>query len=79
MTSAQCRAARALLNWKQTDRAKRAGIGIATVLNFEAGATIMRANIAVIKIAFEAANIEFIDDGVASPEGGEGVRLRQSP
>jgi len=36
ITAAQCRAARALLDWKQSDLAERAGIGLSTVQDFEA-------------------------------------------
>jgi len=35
ITPAQCRAARALLNWSQSDLAERAGVTLATVQNFE--------------------------------------------
>lgn len=37
ITAAQCRAARALLDWKQSDLAERAGIGLSTIQDFEAG------------------------------------------
>jgi len=37
ITPAQCRAARALLDWSQSDLAERAGVTLATVQNFETG------------------------------------------
>jgi DNA-binding XRE family transcriptional regulator len=72
ITAAQCRAARGLLAWTQHDLANRAGIGIVTVHQFEAGVSQpRRATGEVIKRAFEEAGVVFIDaDG-----GGPGVRL----
>lgn len=35
MTPAQCRAARALLGWRQGDLAKAANLGISTVVDYE--------------------------------------------
>lgn len=37
ITAPQCRAARALLDWTQAELAERAGIGLSTVQDFEAG------------------------------------------
>jgi transcriptional regulator with XRE-family HTH domain len=74
ITSAQCRAARGLLDWTQQELADRAGIGIVTVRQVEAGLSKpRRATLEVIKRAMEAAGIEFIDGN----GGGPGVRLRQ--
>jgi len=74
ITSAQCRAARGLLDWTQQELADRAGIGIVTVRQVEAGLIKpRRATLEVIKRAMEAAGIEFIDGN----GGGPGVRLRQ--
>jgi len=74
ITSAQCRAARGLLDWTQQELADRAGIGIVTVRQVEAGLSRPRkATLEVIKRAMEAAGIEFIDGN----GGGPGVRLRQ--
>ena len=72
ITAAQCRAARGLLAWTQYDLADRAGIGIVTVHQFEAGLSQpRRATGEVIKRAFEQAGVAFIDDN----GGGPGVRL----
>lgn len=72
ITPEQCRAARGLLAWTQYDLADRAGIGIVTVHQFEAGLSQpRRATGEVIKRAFEQAGVAFIDDN----GGGPGVRL----
>jgi transcriptional regulator with XRE-family HTH domain len=74
VTAAQCRAARGLLDWNQQDLADRAGLGIVTVRQLEAGASEpRRATLEVVKRAFESAGIEFIDEN----GGGAGVRLRK--
>lgn len=74
ITAAQCRAARGLLDWKQQDLADRAGVGVVTIRQLEAGTTEPRhATISVIRSAFEAAGIEFIDEN----GGGAGVRLQK--
>jgi transcriptional regulator with XRE-family HTH domain len=71
---AQCRAARALLEWSQQDLADKAGVGIVTVHQLEAGLSQpRRATLDVIRRALEEAGIEFIDEN----GGGPGVRLRK--
>ena len=62
--------------WKQQDLADAAGVGIVTIHQFEAGTTEpRRATLQVIRHAFEAAGVEFIDEN----GGGPGVRLRKPP
>lgn len=74
ITPEQSRAARGLLGWNQQDLADRAGIGIVTVHQMEAGVTQpRRATLDVIRRAFESAGVEFIDEN----GGGPGVRLRK--
>ncbi|MGB6540202.1 MAG: helix-turn-helix transcriptional regulator [Xanthobacteraceae bacterium] len=74
LTSAQCRAARGLLGWSQQALAKRARVGIVTVHQLEAGLSQPRnATLEVIRQAFEAAGVEFIDEN----GGGPGVRLHR--
>ena len=71
LTSAQCRAARGLIDWNQQQLADAAGVGVATVRLFEAGkGEPRRSTLSVIRLALEAAGVEFIN--------GEqpGVRLR---
>jgi ribosome-binding protein aMBF1 (putative translation factor) len=74
MTPEQCRAARGLLDWSQAQLAEKAAVGVVTVRLFEAGAhTPRRATVEVIKRAFDAAGVQFIDEN----GGGPGVRLRK--
>jgi predicted transcriptional regulator len=74
ITAAQCRAARALLDWSQQDLANHAGVGVVTVHQLEADVSKpRRSTIDVIIRAFESAGIEFIDEN----GGGRGVRLRK--
>jgi transcriptional regulator with XRE-family HTH domain len=75
ITAGLCRGARGLLGWNQADLAKVAGIAILTVQQFEAGVgRPRRSTVAVIRLAFESAGLEFIDEN----GGGPGVRLRKS-
>ena len=74
MTPAQCRAARALIEFSQADLAAKAKVGESTVRNFEAGRTIPVANnLDAIQRVLEAAGVEFISEN----GGGPGVRLRK--
>ncbi len=69
ITPAQCRAARALLDWSQQQLADASKIGNATIRNFEGGKTEpQHATLDVLQRCFEAAGIEFIN--------GTGVKLR---
>ena len=73
ITRAQCRAARALIEWNQQELARKASVGIVTVHQFESGVSQpRRATLDVIRRAFESAGVEFIDEN----GGGPGVRLR---
>lgn len=61
MTPRQCRAARALLGWKQSTLAHKAGIGLSTVAQFEGGQTrTYPANIVAMEIALNRAGAVFI-------------------
>lgn len=74
LTSAQCRAARGLLQWSQVELARYARVGVVTVHQFEAGISEPRqATLDVIRRAFESAGVDFIDEN----GGGPGVRLRK--
>jgi transcriptional regulator with XRE-family HTH domain len=70
-TSAQCRAARALLNWSQEELATASRIAIKTIADFERGSRAPYARtLSELQSALEAAGIEFTN-------GGEpGVRMR---
>ena len=72
--SAQIRAARALLGWRQEDLSKAAGIGTATVRRIESAnssATSYVSTLSRIQASLEAAGILFIDD-----DGSAGIGLR---
>jgi transcriptional regulator with XRE-family HTH domain len=76
LQSAQLRAARALLGWRQEDLAKASGVGLATVARIEQGKGVVQGNFStIVKLqqALERAGISFIDDAV----GGVGVRLHR--
>jgi transcriptional regulator with XRE-family HTH domain len=74
LTPAQCRAARGLIDWSQMELAERAGVGIVTIRQLEAGThEPRRATLDVVRRAFEAAGVEFIEEN----GGGPGVRLRK--
>jgi transcriptional regulator with XRE-family HTH domain len=74
MTSAQCRAARALLDMTQTELAKAASLGLSTVVDFEKERREVSAT-AIERIcrALEGAGIDFLPEN----GGGEGLRLRR--
>jgi transcriptional regulator with XRE-family HTH domain len=71
ITAAQCRAARAMLDWTQDQLAENAQVGRATVADFERNMRMpMRQNLISIVSALEAAGVAFI------PENGQGVGVR---
>jgi transcriptional regulator with XRE-family HTH domain len=75
LESAQIRAARALLGWRQEDLSKASGVGTATIQRIEKShrpitgyvSTLVR-----IQAAFEQAGIQFIEDDEL---GGFGLRV----
>lgn len=71
VTSAQFRAARALLNWTVRDLAERAGVHRNTVTRAETEATGPGYATVAIRQTLEAAGVEFIPEN----GGGPGVRL----
>ncbi len=74
MTPSQCRAARALIGFSQTDLAVEARVGESTVRNFEAGRSVpISNNLESIQRALQARGVEFIPEN----GGGPGVRLRK--
>ena len=75
LSAAQCRAARGLLSWSQYDLAQKAGIGVVTVHQIEAGISKpRRATLQVVRRAFEEAGVAFLDEN----GGGAGVRFRDA-
>lgn len=64
LTSAICRAARALLGWSQDDLARHSGVGRVTIADYERGkSALMRGNVALIVAAFDAAGVSVIREG----------------
>lgn len=75
ISAAQCRAARALLEWSQEQLAENARVARPTIADFERNTRFpMRNNLLSIISAFEAAGVGFIGEG---DEGGAGVRFRR--
>jgi hypothetical protein len=77
LTSAQIRAARALVRWRAQDLARESSVGIATIRRAELAieeTSMTVANDLAVRRALEAAGVEFIDEN----GGGPGVRLRKS-
>lgn len=65
ITPAQIRAARALLGWKQTDLAERAGLSEMSIKNIERKDTDSRmSTINAIRLAFEREGIQFVGPGI---------------
>ena len=69
MTPEQCRAARAWLNWSQSELAKAASVGLSTVKDYEGGKrTPIAATLGAMRAVLEDAGIAFPfslgDDGV---------------
>ncbi|MNT75428.1 helix-turn-helix protein [compost metagenome] len=80
ITSAQMRAARALLGIDQRQLAKLAGVSLPTIQRMEASEGTVRGVIdSLTKVveAFDRAGIELIGDNAVSGSGGRGVRLKQ--
>jgi hypothetical protein len=78
LTSAQIRAARALIRWTAEDLAKNSTVSVTTIRRAELteSRTVMtRVNDRVIRRTLEAAGVEFIDE---NGDAGPGVRLRKN-
>ena len=74
ITSAQIRAARALLDWSRQMLSEKSGVGISALMRLEASNGIPGGNIKTfesVQKAFENAGIQFI----GTPDDGPGVRL----
>jgi len=76
LSSAQIRAARALLRWSAQDLARESAVGVNTIRRAEVAEeeiSLTAPNDIAIRRALEAAGVEFIDEN----GGGPGVRLRK--
>ena len=81
MTSAQMRAARAMLGIDQRELAEQSGVSLPTIQRMEASDGNVRGLVESLTRVVEALNragIELIGDDMPSAAGGRGVRFRQS-
>lgn len=79
LTTAQIRAARALLDWSQPKLAEASKLSLPTISRMEGPLGPGRstpANVESVRRAFEDAGIVFLDSGEASAGGGLGLRLK---
>ena len=77
LTSAQIRAARALLRWSAEELAQQSLLSVATIRRAELTekeTAMTSANDVAVRRALEARGVEFIDEN----GGGPGVRLRKT-
>ena len=75
ITSAQIRAARAMLDWSREQLSTKSGIGISALMRLESAEGTPSGNIRTfesVQKAIEKAGIEFI----GTPEAGAGVRWK---
>jgi transcriptional regulator with XRE-family HTH domain len=82
ITSAQMRAARALLGIDQRQLAELSGVSLPTIQRMEASDGTVRCvvdTLTKVVEAFDAAGIELIGDHATSSGGGRGVRFRTPP
>jgi transcriptional regulator with XRE-family HTH domain len=78
ITSAQMRAARAMLGIDQRELAGLSGLSLPTIQRMEASDGVVRGNVdSLVKLveALQDAGIELIAEGTTSSHGGRGVRL----
>jgi hypothetical protein len=76
LTSAQMRAARALIRWSAEDLARETALSVTTIRRAELTeetTSMTAANDLAVRRTLEAAGVEFIDEN----GGGPGVRLRK--
>jgi transcriptional regulator with XRE-family HTH domain len=79
ITSAQLRAARALLGLDQKGLAALSTLSVPTIQRMEGSEGVIRGNVdSLMKLvaALETAGVELIGENAASEAGGRGVRLR---
>jgi len=79
MTSAQLKAARALLEMDQKMLSEHSGVSLTTIRRMEASSGTVRANVDTLVKVIEALNqqgVELINERAESMDGGRGVRLK---
>lgn len=73
MTPAQCKAARALIDFNQKKLADASGVGLSTVVDFEKNRRVVSSSsVSALEAALEKAGVTFL------PENGGGVGVRLS-
>ena len=80
ISSAQIRAARALLGIDQRTLAELSGLSVPTIQRMEASEEVVRGNVdSLVKLvtALNEAGIELIGPGATSNSGGRGVRFKE--
>jgi transcriptional regulator with XRE-family HTH domain len=80
ITSAQLRAARAMLGVDQRKLAELSNLSLPTIQRMETSSGVIRGNVeSLMKLvaALDAAGIELIGEGAQSLGGGRGVRLKR--
>lgn len=80
ISSAQIRAARALLGIDQRKLAELSGLSVPTIQRMEASEDVVRGNVdSLMKLigALDASGIVLLGEGTASDGGGRGVRLKR--
>lgn len=76
----QCRAARGWLDWSQEELARRAGVSLSTVRNFEKGRNApIRNNLDAIQRALEDAGVRLLSRADGGPDGIAGGRGADAP
>ena len=79
LTIEQCRGARGLLGWTQQDLADASGLSKTAINNFEKGHSDIKAeSLRAIRMAFESAEIEFLDQAGLRKKS-EDVRILKGP
>jgi transcriptional regulator with XRE-family HTH domain len=78
LAQAECKAARALLNWTAAQLSKASSVPIDTVRSFESGRskTLSRENEGLVRKALEMGGIQFLEAGAVAV--GPGVALSES-
>ena len=82
ITSAQLRAARALLGIDQRQLAELAELSVPTIQRMEASDGVIRGNVdSLMKLigALDKAGIELISNNAVSQGGGRGIRMKAAP